>query len=65
VQAVTDDAAEHALVDQDHTVEQEAAAAAKHAIFLEIITLPQAKEHQRTRALPSVARLGYRVPTRS
>ena len=43
VQAVTDDAVEHAWVDQGYTGERAANAAAKHGIVLEVVRLPEAK----------------------
>ncbi|MBD8549030.1 IS5 family transposase, partial [Sphingomonas sp. CFBP 8760] len=43
VQAVTDDAVEHAWVDQGYTGQRAANAAAKHGIALEVVKLPEAK----------------------
>ena len=42
VQAVTDDAVEHAWADQGYTGERAATAAAKHGIALEVVKLPEA-----------------------
>ena len=43
VQAVTEDAVEHAWADQGYTGERAASAAAKHGIALEVVKLPEAK----------------------